>query len=291
MITIILSGGLGNQMFQYAAGRALSIKSQTELSIDTYLLRKKTKATVRNFELKVFDIDIKKNNSLKNNLISKSFFLLNKYHLKNIIFSLFNIFRDKKAQNYDSRFENLGNKVTLFGYFQNEKYFKSISDNLRKDFEFILPMDNENTEIAKKISSTNSISLHIRRGDYLNTNTNLALLDLSYYKKAISYIKEQIATPIFYIFSDDPDWVKINLDLSGCEYIFIDWNIEKNSFRDMQLMSLCQHNIIANSSFSWWGAWLNKNPQKIVIAPGIWYKNDTSKNYPAGFIPEKWIII
>lgn len=291
MITVILSGGLGNQMFQYAAGRALSLKSQTELSIDTYLLRKKTKATVRNFELKVFDIDIKNNNALRNALITKSFFLLNKYHLKNIIFSLFNVFRDKKAQDYDSRFESLGNKVTLFGYFQNEKYFKSIYDDLRKNFEFIVPIDNKNADISKKIISTNAISLHIRRGDYLNPNTNLALLDLRYYKKSISYIKKQIAAPVFYIFSDDPDWVKINLDLSDCEHTFIDWNTGANSFRDMQLMSLCQHNIIANSSFSWWGAWLNKNPEKIVIAPGTWYKNETSKDYPAGFIPEEWVII
>lgn len=291
MITVILSGGLGNQMFQYAAGRALSLKLQTELSIDTFLLRKKTKTTIRNFELIVFNTKVKENSPLKNRLITKSFYFLNKYGLKKPIFEVFNIFRDKKAQNFDSRFENLSKNSTLFGYFQNENYFQAISSDLKKDFEFIVPFDDKNAEIAKEITSTPSVSVHIRRGDYLNPNINLAVLQTDYYQKAIAHIREKIANPVFYIFSDDIHWAKLNLDLSETNHTFIDWNTGNESFRDMQLMSLCRHNIIANSSFSWWAAWLNSNPQKIVIAPAIWYKNETSNDYPKGFIPEKWIIL
>lgn len=291
MIRVILSGGLGNQMFQYAAGRALSLKLQSELSVDTFLLRKKTKTTVRNFELKVFNIEVIENNPLKNKLITKSFFFLNKYGLKKLIFGLFGIFRDKKAQNFDQRFNNIDRNITLFGYFQNENYFKAISANLREDFRFISPLLGENADIANKIGSTASVSIHIRRGDYLNPNVNLSLLNIEYYQRAISYIQEKITDPVFYIFSDDINWVKKNLDLSQSPHIFIDWNTGNRSFLDMQLMSLCQHNIIANSSFSWWGAWLNCNPDKIVIAPGTWYKNETAADYPIGFIPEKWVIL
>ena len=291
MITVILSGGLGNQMFQYAAGRALALKLQKELSIDTFLLRKKTKTTVRNFELTVFNINANEKDSLKNKLITKSFFFLNKYHIKGLIFGIFRIFRDKKAQNFDTRFNTIEGNTTLFGYFQNETYFKAFSEDLRKDFEFIVPFNDENAIMTQKIASTNSISVHIRRGDYLNPDVNLALLNITYYQEAISYIKQNVESPVFYIFSDDINWVRENLDLSQTEHVFIDWNKGADSFRDMQLMSLCKNNIIANSSFSWWGAWLNNNPDKIVIAPGTWYKNETKEDYPNGFIPEKWIIL
>lgn len=291
MITVILSGGLGNQMFQYAAGRALALKLHKELSIDTFLLQKKTKTTVRNFELKVFNINTEPKESLKNRLITKGFFFLNKYHLKDLVFGIFRIFRDKKAQNFDSRFNTIKGNTTLFGYFQNENYFKTISEELTKDFAFTIPFNDENANIATQITSTNSISIHIRRGDYLNPDVNLALLSITYYQKAIDYIKQNMESPAFYIFSDDIDWVRENLDLSQTEHQFIDWNKGADSFRDMQLMSLCRHNIIANSSFSWWGAWLNSNADKIVIAPGTWYKNETKEDYPNGFIPEEWVIL
>lgn len=291
MITVIVSGGLGNQMFQYAAGRALSLKLHTELSIDTYMLQKKTKTTLRDFELNIFKTEIYTKSSVKNKFIAKGFSFFNKYGLKGLIFTIFNVFRDKKAQNYDSRFNKLDNNSTLFGYFQNQNYFKAISDDLRKDFEFIVPIDDKNAEIAKKITSTQSVSIHIRRGDYLNPDINLSLLSVTYYEKAISYIQDKVSNPVFYIFSDDINWVKANIDLSQTSHTFIDWNTGSDSFRDMQLMSLCQHNIIANSSFSWWGAWLNNNPNKTVIAPSTWYKNEKEKSHPEGFIPKEWTII
>lgn len=288
MIKVVLSGGLGNQMFQYAAGRALSLDKNTRLILDTQILNKKTKATRRSYELGVFSIDSLIKTSFYDKLVIRCFNLLNKPSY--LFFSIFGIFRDEKAQLYDSRFGGLSEKSTLYGYFQNESYFRGISDQLKRDFTFKKTLKGRNEEIQDTINSTNSISLHIRRGDYMNSNSNLEVLDIEYYKKAIRFISTQIENPYFFIFSDDISWVKENLDLKF-NHIFVDWNTKQDNYIDMQLMSLCKHNIIANSSFSWWGAWLNKNPDKLVITPWAWYKNDEKNSYPDGFIPKGWIII
>ena len=290
MIKVILSGGLGNQMFEYAAGRALSIHHNTELSIDLYLLKKKTKATTRHYELSVFDIKPPIRTSIINKIAVKVFGTIHSKRIKKSFLNKLGIFRDEKAQYHDTKFENLPKDTTLFGYFQNENYFKKISEQLKVDFTFRTPLAGENDKIRHKIEQENSVSIHIRRGDYINTNTNLPILDLSYYKKAIEYITSEIDNPHFFIFSDGIEWVKINLDLSNLNHEFIDWNKNECSYIDMQLMSLCKHNIIANSSFSWWAGWLNNNPDKMVIAPRKWYKGDTGI-YPDGFLPKEWITL
>nr|WP_297165291.1 alpha-1,2-fucosyltransferase [uncultured Dysgonomonas sp.] len=290
MIKVILSGGLGNQMFEYAAGRALSIHHNTELSIDLYLLKKKTKATTRHYELSVFDIKPPIRTSILNKIAVKVFGTMHSKTIKKSFLNRLGIFRDEKAQYYDTKFANLPKDTTLFGYFQNENYFKEISRQLKVDFTFRTPLTGKNDKIRHKIEQENSVSIHIRRGDYINTNTNLPILDLSYYKKAIEYIISEIDNPYFFIFSDGIEWVKINLDLSNLNHEFIDWNKNEHSYTDMQLMSLCKNNIIANSSFSWWAGWLNNNPDKMVIAPRKWYKGDTGI-YPDGFLPKEWITL
>ena len=292
MITVILSGGLGNQMFEYAAARALSLCLKSQLCIDTYILTKKTKATIRNYELAIFNIDAPISNSIINKIAIKGFGIIRSRKTGYSFLNKLGIFRDEKAQYYDARFKSLSEKTTLFGYFQNENYFKDISEQLRIDFTFRIPLQGRNSEIRNTIEQKTSVSIHIRRGDYANSNSNLPILDISYYKKAIEYItsQSQINSPHFFIFSVGIEWVKQNLDLSNFNHEFIDWNENENSYIDMQLMSLCKHNIIANSSFSWWGAWLNNNPKKVVIAPQQWYKENTSK-HPEGFIPDGWVIL
>lgn len=290
MITLILSGGLGNQMFEYAAGRALSIRHKSDLHIDLYILKKKTKATTRNYELTVFNIETPIKKSFLNKIAVKGFGFLKSSSLGRTFLNNIGIFRDEKAQYYDSRFDDLSENTTLFGYFQNENYFKGISKQLRIDFTFKAPLKGQNDEIRSVIEQNTSVSIHIRRGDYSNSNSNLPILDISYYKKAIEHVASQVSNPYFFIFSDGIDWVKENLDLSEFNHQFIDWNKNENSYIDMQLMSICKHNIIANSSFSWWGAWLNNNPNKLVIAPNKWYKGDNGK-YPDGFLPKEWIAL
>lgn len=290
MIKLIITGGLGNQMFEYAAARSLAIKQNTSVAIDLYSLQKRTKATLRDFELNVFDINASIISSTSNRIAVKTFGILKSKTTGHRFLKILNIFRDEKAQFYDNEFEKLSNNTTLFGYFQNEIYFKSISDQLREDFRFNTPLKDKNLSIQHEIEQKESISIHIRRGDYTKSNSNLPTLDTTYYKKSIEYIISKIENPYFYIFSDEIDWVKENLDLKYLNHTFIDWNKNEDSYIDMQLMSLCKSNIIANSSFSWWGAWLNKNPEKLVIAPHNWYKKDIG-TYPEGFLPKEWIIL
>lgn len=291
MVSVILSGGLGNQMFQFATAKALSIRCKTNLSIDLYAINKNTKATSRNYSLDIFEIDTPIKSSIRNKIAIKGHRYLLKNKLGEYILKNLGIFRDRKAQFFEASFNNLTGNTSLFGYFQNEQYFSDITSALKQDFRFRNPLKDKNAEIAEIIKSTQSVSIHIRRGDYLSSNSNLAPLDIEYYKQAISLICQKIGNPTFFVFSDDINWAKQHLQLEAYPQHFIDWNQADESYMDMQLMSLCKHNVIANSSFSWWGAWLNNNANKMVIAPPVWYKSDKQEAYPKGFFPDNWIVI
>jgi hypothetical protein len=142
-----------------------------------------------------------------------------------------------------------------------------------------------NLTVRDKILSSNSVSIHVRRGDYLQLiNERLLVCDSHYYERAIDEIARRIENPCFFIFSDDIEWCKIQFSYLP-EKTFIDWNRNFNSYKDMHLMSLCKYNIIANSSFSWWAAWLNNYPQKIVIAPRLWFNDRQDLSY----VPPSWI--
>lgn len=181
----------------------------------------------------------------------------------------------------------------MIGYFQSEKYFIDYSQRIRQSFTFKNKPDELNSEMLNRIKETESISLHIRRGDYvsnLTANSEHGLCSIDYYKKAVEYIKsktESRGNRCFFLFSDDPIWVKENMMFLGDEMVVVDFNTGEKSYEDMRLMSMCKHNIIANSSFSWWAAWLNNNPDKIVIAPDKWFVvdyYDTCDLYPDNFI-------
>jgi hypothetical protein len=151
----------------------------------------------------------------------------------------------------------------------------------------------KNKQLSQIITGTNSVSIHIRRLDYMTDPkwrcSHGDICDATYYANAINYIKQYVVDPQFIVFSDTQNWAKNNLPIENA--IYVDWNKGKDSFRDMQLMSLCKHNIIANSSFSWWGAWLNKNHNKIVIAPSKWLNIYDNVTYTLKFIYPEWICI
>ena len=159
---------------------------------------------------------------------------------------------------------------------------------IRADFTFRLPLENKNAELAKQINQVNAVSLHVRRGDYVNnpkTTATHGLCSLDYYQASIRYVAERVQQPHFFIFSDDIDWVQSNLKIDfPC--VYVQHNRGAESYNDMRLMSLCRHHIIANSSFSWWGAWLNPRSEKIVIAPRKWFANQTDVQdlFPAGWV-------
>ncbi|MBB4037428.1 hypothetical protein GGR21_003345 [Dysgonomonas hofstadii] len=291
MVNIILSGGLGNQMFQYATARALAERLQTCLVLDSHTFGRKTEATARNFELSIFNINYPVKSTFKGTFLIKAYPFIQKYRG---FFQKLGFFTDTYAILYQPVFERLRGNITMFGYFQNEQYFKNIASVLQNDFTFRQPLTDKNLELAEKIKAGNSVAMHIRRGDYLTNKSaisNFVTCDINYYRKAIDHISLQIVNPEFYIFSDDTDWVKNNINFVNHPVSFIDWNRGDKSYIDMQLMSICKHNIIANSSFSWWGAWLNENPDKVVIAPGKWFREEKKNNLLDSFYPKGWIKI
>lgn len=291
MIVVKLKGGLGNQMFQYAIGRHLAFKCNTILKLDkNFLLDKKHQqdVTYRFYQINIFNIieniasdaEIKrfKNNLLLARILKKIGF--NKYY-----------YLTQKSRLFDPNILIIKGNIYLDGYWQSDEYFKDIEDVIKQEFTFKNEPDDRNKKIIKSIQKTDSVSIHVRRGDYVSnpkTNQNHSTCSLYYYSKAVIEILKEVDRPHFFIFSDDMEWVKTNLKISY-PTTYVDFNQGQSSYEDMRLMSNCKHNIIANSSFSWWSAWLNKNPNKIVIAPNKWFNNPSIDT--KDLILENWLRI
>lgn len=284
------NGGLGNQMFQYAFACALQDKFNAEILFDfSYFEDVKTldEVTTRNFELKAYDLESIEATQEDLSKVKKPEF---KSKIKNTFAKKFptlfgiNYVREKKNTIFDKNLLK-DNYIYFEGYFQNEKYFNSLRDSLLKHFSLKEPLNEKNQSILSQIKQTNSISIHVRRGDYITldyANKIHGVCPIEYYEKAIKYISQRVENPHFFIFSDDINWVNENLKIQY-PYTVIDFNQNKG-WLDMNLMKNCKHNITANSSFSWWGAWLNENPDKIVIAPKKWLAkkqkcDTTAKNW------------
>lgn len=259
MKKVLITGGLGNQMFQYAFACALRAKGiGVKLDISYYDYWSKFNWHMHNgYELEhVFGI--KENYINKQGLHMKWIRLLDHYDPLAII---------KKDENqFDCNYTKTLSRY-YFGYWQDEKYFIDIKEEIHNIFQF-QNIDQENNLLAQKMLSCNSVSLHIRRGDY--SKLGMTIIGEDYYAKAIKHIITTVANPFFFIFSDDKDEARNIAKQMNISYTIIDNNHGSNSYKDMYLMSKCKHNIIANSSFSWWGAWLNNNENKIVIAPETW---------------------
>ena len=267
MIITKLKGGLGNQLFQYAAGRAVALHHKVPLKLDLTIL--KTDKLHNGYRLDQFAIqaDIATDNEIVklkggNNVLISALRKAGLVKKKSY-------FKEKRSSYFDRGiFKN--NFVYLNGYWQNELYFSNIRELLLEELSPISSMNDLGCAYLEQIKKTNSVSLHVRRRDYL-TLENIGVLDVDYYMKAVEYIRKNLEEPTFYIFSDDLDWCKKSLGfLDGCIYV----DRTQTEIDDLKLMSFCQHNIIANSSFSWWGAWLNQNLKKTIIAPKGWLLND-----------------
>jgi hypothetical protein len=274
MVIIQLDGGLGNQMFEYALYYSF-LKKGINSKLDTSKFDEKNAHNGYELE-KIFNINGIYCTKLEKKIIKPASKLLH------IFFK--HPYKEKKQWQWAYHDEASNIKFGfLKGYWQNEKYFKNIENDIRQKFKFPSLSDSKNIEILDKMKKTNSVSLHIRRGDYLLEGRGCSI-NITYYDKAISLINQRLTGPYFFIFSDDIEWAKDNIKEKNVT--FIDWNNNDRSFIDMQLMSLCKHNIIANSSFSWWGAWLNANPSKIVIAPMQWMPHIEEAR---DLIPNDWV--
>ena len=270
-------GGLGNQMFQYAAGLRLADKLGVPLALDLSWLESEglNADAVREYEL----------NRLK---VQENFLPQPKRR-----FGLGRQPRlspyEEKAFAFDSKSLNQPDNTLLVGYWQSEKYFKGIEARIRQEFEPKNSAAGANLEVLRQINEAQSVSLHVRRGDYVSVrgaNKFHGVVPLSYYQQAVKEITKVVARPTFFIISDDPQWCRQNLKLP-VETVLIDHNPADQGHEDMRLMSACQHHIIANSSFSWWGAWLNPKKDKKVIAPLQWFKDENMDT--RDLIPEDWI--
>lgn len=277
MIVVKIFGGLGNQMFQYAFGRRLALERNTELFFDFGFFDGNAQGdfTKRDFQLDLFNI--------KGNLVSKevldgfsqskfakakSHFLINSPLAKQA-----NYLREPHFHFYQKAL-SCGDTVYVSGYWQSEKYFQSIRKQLVEDFVSKNELSEQSKIVLNEINKLDAISLHIRRGDYTNAQNTSVYHTCSpdYYANAINTLIKKVNNPRFFVFSDDFDWVKKNIKIDY-PVTYVEHNVGKDSYQDMILMSKCKHNIIANSSFSWWGAWLNTNNDKIVVAPVNWFKS------------------
>ncbi len=295
MIIINMKGGLGNQIFQYTAGRALSLRQQQKgckperIKVDTtgYSVNNGID-TMRHYALDVFNTRVEIATPEEIKKLKYPFGIISKG---------WRLFRAKILRQFNTNFnKNIFNSnkknIYLDGFFQTEQYFKDQESEIRRDLTLKIPFNPEARSISNTIKNTpNAVSLHVRRGDYVqDLKTNLAhgTCNPEYYAKALEMLASKIGSNIhIFVFSDDIDWVKKNMPLPYPATYVSSPNIK--DYEELMLMSLCEHNIIANSSFSWWGTWLNQNPEKIVIAPRRWVlKNE---NNFKDIVPPTWIRI
>jgi hypothetical protein len=270
MIIVRLRGGLGNQLFQFAAGYALSQHHKVELKLDLYTY---SRHKYRRFELENLKIPFSiatrseihhftGNNPLKRFLNKRE-----NYLRCPLVFS-------QPHYHYFENFLSLPADLYLSGYWQSEKYFLAVKDQIQKFYQAKTQLDHNNAALSDQFSQVNSVAVHVRRGDYTSATYSGFFGGISdtYYTEAIQRIKEKTDNPVFFIFSDNIEWCKNNLDVQNARYI--DHNRGADSYKDLILMSQAKHNIIANSTFSWWAAWLNSNTKKMVIAPKQWFRKD-----------------
>lgn len=290
MIIIALQGGLGNQMFQYAFASILAKSNSSEVLIDNTffdLSDSKEGFTIRNFELDIFNDRFIKATE-KNLAIFNHLSKVNKIK-KSLGLNYPKVYNEPSFDFQENAF-SIKSPAYIKGYFQSYKYFIEKEYLIKKIFTFPNSLDTVNKELLSRIKKENTIALHIRRGDYVNDKLTQQFhgnCSVDYYMDSIKYIDSKDKNFTLVFFSDDSEWVKEQFNDLPYSKVFVDNNKGKDSWKDMLLMSSCSHNIIANSSFSWWAAWLNRNPQKIVIAPKNWFA--TSEYDAKDLIPPEWI--
>lgn len=287
IVAIKLSGGLGNQLFQYAAGRALADKFNAKLYLDKsfYL-----KSPNRKFLLDEFNII---HNFITKKEIIKTF-LNRKQKFSDLFKSDITIIENSANKfvelnlGYNGDFEKVNPPVVLEGYWQSDKYFSQVSNKLKSEISLRVPLDIKLIDLKNEIVSLNSVAIHLRRGDYVSNkeiNQIHGTCDDEYYLNAIEELKRTENDISLFIFSDDKE-AAINFQKKIGTGVVVSNEVALNDIQEFHLMSCCKHFVIANSTFSWWAAWLSKNESKVVFAPRKWFK-DESKN-DSDLIPEKW---
>lgn len=277
MIIVNIAGGLGNQLYQYAFGRTLAVKLNVPLKL---AIMNAASQNPRPYRLKHFNIqedfatpedllNIRKQPTLAERLGLKPI------HRRSIVIepeNWFNPFNPGLLEIRDNSY--------IEGYWQSEKYFSEIGGLLRTEFTLRLPPDANNQHIADSMQNVDSVSIHVRRGDYLTRPTavkKFSECSIEYYRSAVEKISSKVANPHFFVFSDDHQWLRENIILDYPTTI-VDLNGPHQDYLDLWLMTMCRHHINANSTFSWWGAWLANHSKGMVICPKRWFNLSREEN-------------
>lgn len=295
MVITQLLGGMGNQMFQYALGKHLALLNGSELKLDTSILLNWTPgkhAVNRGFDLDIFNLVP----------VFASAGEIKKYHtdgfpvMDKVIFKIreklgANRMTKEKYFHFDPAVLEVKGDIYLAGTWQSYKYFEAIEAGIRKDFEFKLPLSEAAAALTQEIRDVNSVCLNVRRTDYVTvaaTSSIMAPVSIDYYKKALQKMQELRGDFNVFVFSDDVEWCRNNLSFITQPVSFVDHNYAGKKFGDyLQLMKACKHYIIPNSTFAWWGAWLNEDVFKTVITPQAWFNDNTINT--GDLIPDPWI--
>jgi hypothetical protein len=302
MIRVSLFGGLGNQMFQYAAGKALANRHGVQLEFDLGGFRVDRLRSFLLDRLRVPETMLEGDETPTSTESSSHFFRARRRQRLERVLAFAGLPRLRSSRNsyrephfhFDPAFEVLGPDTEIFGYFQSERYFSSIANDVRRHFELREPLGREAQVAADRIATSElPVSVHVRRGDYVRAATAAVhgLLDADYYRKALAQIDDRVGgSPDLFVFSDDHAAAARVLDfVSPARVTYVQGDPDR-PWEDMALIASCSHHVIANSSFSWWGAWLNRSPDKIVIAPRSWFTQkglltrDTRDLYPSGWV-------
>lgn len=294
MIIATLMGGLGNQMFQYATARRLANRHNTQVKMDLswYTMQRDPS---RQYELDHFRLeqtfvpDVERVRFPKTPITKAA----------RIIYAIccryrkprpYDLVMEKNAS-FDPKIRTLPDNIVLIGYWQSYRYFNDIRTILIEDFRLADPLSAEDKRVADKIESAPSVAIHIRRGDYvtkMKTRMFHGCCSPAYYHKAIEYISQRMLKPHFFVFSDDMQWAREHIRTHH-NITYVDHNTPNFGWRDLTLMRLCRHNIIANSSFSWWAAWLNTYSEKIVVGPEKYYVSKIQNRYTKDLFPSGWV--
>jgi len=294
MIVIHLAGGLGNQLFQYAFGRAAALKRSTDLIYDISYFNTPAKNGInRSFNLEYFETKGRKMSSFE----SKYYLGNGNNFLDNIYFKIKRKFYPvpyitETDFHYNAEFMDILDNSFIEGYFQSERYFKHIENIIRQDLIFKEPILSFSEELLKKINDTNSVCVFVRRAEFV-TNPKInkihGFCKNDYYNKAVERINESVKDPFYFIFSDDVLWCKENCHYGENQLIVSHEHAGKDFINYFHLMTMCKYFIISNSTFGWWSAWLGSFKDKIIIAPSRWF-NDTSIDTNDLF-PDEWILL
>ncbi|MGO8703714.1 MAG: alpha-1,2-fucosyltransferase [Candidatus Brocadiia bacterium] len=280
MIVVRLRGGLGNQLFEYACGRALALRNGAALKLDLVRYRDRSYAEPRPYLLDRFRITAAEAGALEMKLahggrIARALTVLAPSRR-------FRTYSDE-ALHFQPEVAAARGNVYLLGYWQCERYFADCADTVRSEFAPRVEPQGESLRLLREIENCEAVSVHVRRGDYL-TEPGYQVCGVEYYRGAAERIAKAVRAPRYYVFSDDPAWTKENLALQPA--VFVGRNGEGRPEEDLRLMSRCKHHIIANSTFSWWGAWLGDHPGKIVVAPRRWFTDPNRDS--SDIVPASW---